>query len=91
MPTENRSSNIQMVSVPTLLAADNDRDMLEYLAEAVETQTYGCDSAAMKSRFPLSISHPTCAITCWPSLKRQSHSPTPTLSPGWLVLPSGGP
>lgn len=43
MPTENRSSNTEMVSVPTLLAADNDRDMLEYLAEAVETQTYGCD------------------------------------------------
>ncbi len=43
MPTENRSSNTEMVSVPTLLAADNDRDMLEYLSEAVETQTYGCD------------------------------------------------
>ncbi|MND24859.1 hypothetical protein D3C76_343210 [compost metagenome] len=43
MPTENRSSNTEMVSVPTLLAADNDRDMLEYLAEAVETQTYVCD------------------------------------------------
>lgn len=43
MPTENRSSNTEMVSAPTLLAADSDRDMLEYLAEAVETQTYGCD------------------------------------------------
>lgn len=37
------SKNEQMVSVPNILAADNDRDMLEYLSEGYASQVYVCE------------------------------------------------
>lgn len=46
MPTENRSSNTEVASVPKLLAADNDRDMLEYLSEGYASQVYVCEQCS---------------------------------------------
>lgn len=84
MPTENRSSNTEMVSVPTLLAADNDRDMLEYLAEAVETQTYGCDQCGLEE--PLSTfdiaSNLRDYMLAFPQAPAQQPHPDPI---AWMV------
>ncbi|MEZ1436596.1 hypothetical protein QVM41_09900 [Pseudomonas shirazica] len=84
MPTENRSSNTEMVSVPKLLAADTDRDMLEYLAESLETQTYGCDQCGHEE--PLSTFDIASDLRDYILAFPQAHAPQPHPEPiAWMV------
>ena len=84
MPTENRSSNTEMVSVPTLLAADSDRDMLEYLAEAVDTQTYVCDQCGHEE--PLSTFDIASDLRDYMLAFPQAPAPKPHPEPiAWMV------
>jgi len=84
MPIENRSSYTEMASVPTLLAADNDRDMLEYLAEAVETQTYVCDHCAHEE--PLSTFDIASDLREYMLAFPQAPAPQPHPEPiAWMV------
>ncbi|RRV76595.1 hypothetical protein [Pseudomonas sp. p99-361] len=84
MPTENRSSNTEMVSVPTLLAADSDRDMLEYLAEAVDTQTYVCDQCGHEE--PLSTFDIASDLRDYMLAFPQAPAPKPHPDPiAWMV------
>lgn len=84
MPTENRSSNTEMVSVPKLLAADTDRDMLEYLAESLETQTYGCEQCGHEE--PLSTFDIASDLRDYLLAFPQAPSPQPHAEPiAWMV------